>query len=319
METLIEEDKKFNKNNNTLHLEYIYYHPIEDVWEELKDMAKWKSKQSFFKNFELVKGEHSWDIGSQYKLVYKECVALIYETKILYEDEFSKKIVFECIENYMNGVKFSAEYNLYKNTSQNSTLLTYDIHYFSEVGYVILDLVEFEKKKLFKLNDKYLIKNRKFETEQIESCIVKKNKSYIWNLLINFKNFAKVIPKIADEVILEDEKLNLNTEFILKYHNENMEIPLIVSKYKNDEKLKKWKIAFKVVDLNNKTEKKAFYVPFQEISFEIFDIDSNTCSKSMLVFKHTFKKNKITLENLKQLEYNKIVIMKKIRKYCSIK
>ena len=321
MEYCFEEERN-KPSSKSMHLEYIYYLPIEDVWEELKDIPKWKSKQSFFTNFEIVNGERSWDIGSRYKFVYKDCAHFLYETKKVYEDEFMKQIVIECVENLMTGIGFYSEYNLYKNTFENYTLLTYDLHHVQEIGFVLLHLIGFEKNQLFKINNKFLRKNRKFETEQVESCILKKDKTYLWNLITDFNLFSKLIPTIADKVIVKDEKLSLNSEVMINFIKEDLVVSLKVDVFQNGDKAKKWKLGFTILDLDksnnkNKKSKKEFYTPYQKISFEIYDVDSSSCSKFMFIFRHTFKKNKITKDNLKILEYDKIMTMKKLKKYCS--
>jgi len=99
----------------------------------------------------------------------------------------------------------------------------------------MVEMVKFDKIKLFKLNDKYLKRNRKYETEHVETCILKKNKKYIWHLLTDFKSFTKLIPGIEDEVLLNDEKLKLNSELILIYNKEKLDFPLKVNKYQNED------------------------------------------------------------------------------------
>jgi len=308
-------------NANSFAIEYVYYHPIEVVWEELKDICKWNNKQNYFSKFQFINGTNTWEIGSQYQFEYKETIPVVYETKKFYEDDFSKSIGYECIENKLNGVMFYSEYNLYKNTLQNSTVLTYNLQYFIEIGYVILNSIKFDKLKLLSLNDKYLYKNRKFETEHIETCIFKKSKSFVWNLITDFKIFTKIITGIADEVILKDDILKLNSKLIMKYNKENLEIPLKVNKYQNEEKLEKWTLCFRAVITNDnkKNPEKEFYIPFQEISFEILDIECNTKNKSMLIFKHNFKDKEVANDNLSILEFNKRMILKRIKKYCSKK
>jgi len=162
--------------------------------------------------------------------------------------------------------------------------------------------------------------NRNYETEQVESCILKKNKNAIWKLLFSdFNNFSKLIPGLADEIIFKDEKLSLNSEFILKFNKENLEVPFRVSLYQNEENIGTWKIGFSIIDSNkvNKKSKNEFYIPFQEISFEIFEVDCYKNTKSMIIFKQTFKPKEVTLESLQPLINNKLKLMKFLKKICS--
>jgi len=311
---------KLLNNSSKISIAYTFYHSIEVVWEELKDLGKWYTKQKLYKDFEVTKGKHSYEKGSQYKINYKG-ISFLYETKKVSEDDFSKQIVFECLKNSLNDIRFVIEYNIYKNTLQSSTVLTIDIQYFTNFGCAFLDIMKYEKIKLFKLNDKYLSKHRKYETEHVETCILKKNKKYVWDLLTDFKSFTKLIPGIADEVILNDEKLKLNSELILKYNKEEIEVPLKVNNYQNEDNKAIWKIGFTWSDINTigKEPKKEFYIPFQEISYELIDIDCSKGDKSMLIFKHTFKEKEVTMDKLKDLKYNKIVIMKKLKNHCNKK
>jgi len=310
---------KIPSNASRISLNHTFYLPIEVVWEELKDMGKWYKKQTLFRKFELIKGKQPSDIGSQFKLSYKGD-PFLYETRRLHEDDFSKQFGFECLENSVN-VLFYVEYNLYKNTSQNTTVLTFEIQYYTDLGLALLEVLKSDMAKLFELNDKYLSKHRKYETEHVETCVLKKNKKYVWDLLTDFKTFTKLIPGIADEVIQKDEKLKLNSELILKYNKEEIEVPLKVNNYQNEDNKAIWKIGFTWSDINTigKEPKKEFYIPFQEISYELIDIDCSKGDKSMLIFKHTFKEKEVTMDKLKDLKYNKIVIMKKLKNHCNKK
>jgi len=238
---------KLLNNSSKISIAYTFYHSIEVVWEELKDLGKWYTKQKLYKDFEVTKGKHSYEKGSQYKINYKG-ISFLYETKKVSEDDFSKQIVFECLKNSLNDIRFVIEYNIYKNTLQSSTVLTIDIQYFTNFGCAFLDIMKYEKIKLFKLNDKYLSKHRKYETEHVETCILKKNKKYVWDLLTDFKSFTKLIPGIADEVILNDEKLKLNSELILKYNKEKLDVPLKVNKFKTNEK-NNWILGLCIINL----------------------------------------------------------------------
>jgi len=315
----ISKELEIRKKPNSYYVEYTYYHSIEEVWELLRDLPKWMSIQNYFTNVEIIKGKNTHDIGSQYKLIYKDIIPLVYETKKFYEDEFTKQISFECIENKVNDIRYYGEYNLYKNTFQNTTLLTCELEYFKEIGCSLIEVAKFDKIQLLKLNDKYITKTKKYESDHIETCILKRSKSYIWDLMIDFKKFTKLIPNIADEVRIKDDKLVLNSELILKYNKQNLEIPLIVNILKNDENLKTWTIGFKVVNKKEKKSKKLLYTPFQEISFELLEIDTSIGSKTLFIFKHTLKENEVTINDLKDLEINKLLIIKKIKKCFSKK
>ena len=137
---------------------------------------------------------------------------------------------------------------------------------------------------------------------------MKKNKKYVWDLLTDFKTFTKLIPGIADEVIQKDEKLKLNSELILMYNKEKLDFPLKVNKYQNeDDHNALWILSFSIINIKS------------SVKDEFFDIDSSKGDKSMFIYKHTFKKNKVTLDNLKELELHKLVIMKRIKKCCNKK
>jgi len=316
---LNERNKKKITGKKIIHLEHTYYHSIETIWKELRDLGKWNSKENITTKYKLLKGKEPWDVGSQFLFYYKDYIPLVYETLKFYEDDFAKQMVIECIENPALKIDYILDYNLYKNTLNGTTILTLDFISFDEMPNFMIDLVTFDFKRTFKINNKYFNMNRNYETEQVESCILKKNKNAIWKLLFSdFNNFSKLIPGLADEIIFKDEKLSLNSEFILKFNKENLEVPFRVSLYQNEENIGTWKIGFSIIDSNkvNKKSKNEFYIPFQDISFEIFDIDFNIITKSMFIFKHTFKEKEITMENLQPLINSKIVLMKTIKNLC---
>jgi len=231
MENKVEETENHNIKPvfNKMHLEHTFYHPLENVWEELKDIARWNKGNTLTK-FELLKGKKPWNVGSQFIVYYKDYIPLVYKTLKYYEDDFVKQMTVECIDNPVLKLNYFIDYNLYKNTSKNSTVITIDLNSNSEIPNFVIDLIKFDFKRTFKLNNKYLVKNRKYEIEQVESCILKKNKNTIWKLLFSdSNNFSKLIPGLADEIIFKDEKLSLNSEFILKFNKENLEVPFRVS------------------------------------------------------------------------------------------
>jgi len=75
MDTFKKEYKNMIQTNaNSFAIEYVYYHPIEVVWEELKDICKWNSKQNYFSKFQFINGTKTWEIGSKYQFEYKETI-----------------------------------------------------------------------------------------------------------------------------------------------------------------------------------------------------------------------------------------------------
>ena len=147
--------EKYEKyNGNVLMLEYKYKCPIEEVWINLKNMIVWKTVQRHFTNFQLIKGKNCYDIGAQYSFYYKNYLMLTYETLEVEEEEYTKRILTECIGNSSNNVRYIFEYKLFKNTLENNTYMTYTLTYNIEMDFEISNMVRLEKHNLFRINSK---------------------------------------------------------------------------------------------------------------------------------------------------------------------
>ena len=352
-----------------LNLQYKFKHPIESVWEQLKSQPLWQTKQSFFvllpdfyKNEGVVERKNYWDIGAKYALSYKSHSIFTYETLDIVDDFVFKKHVYECW-----GTKYEfgwiTEYCLYRDSVDNTTFLTYNLTYDRELGSPILDAIKFEKEELFKINDKYIKKHRKYESEQVESILIKQSKENIWNKLISFRDFKDFITLIADEIIIEgggkvtnlntlndfkkisktktknqkitkknecinevkesqltfdkNESIKLNSLIKFKYIKSNLIISSRVTTLDCQVKEEKWKLELTMEDIatynTNVIKEEEFYPPKQVIRFEITEIADRV---SLFVFSHIFVNEKIKLEDLYELQYNKIKILKMIKKCC---
>ena len=237
-------------NSSYLDLQFEFKHPIETVWNELRDIPKWKSRISYFTNFEITNNLKPWEPGCQFKFLYKGYVVLIYQTVEVEDEPFYKKIVTKCISNEYTNVLYKFEYNLFYNTSNNTTFLTYHLCYTTEVGSTILEIIEFEKKELFSKNNKFLNDNRKFERLQTESCIIKKNRTKVWNILMDFQNFIKITDG-ADSIEIKNGIFELDSVIEFKYVQLNISIPFKVVKIEKNKDELNWKLCLGIIDKEN--------------------------------------------------------------------
>jgi len=322
-DTNINEEFKFS----SLNFEFLFKQSIENVWEYIRDTQKMNNSKGKYTNFQITNGQ-TWEVGCQCIFTFSNKVTMCQTTIEVEDDRIHKKIVFDTITN--GKIPFKQMYQLFKSSSNDQCLLTYDFFLKNSIkmGDRMKDEIKYEKNVLFKNIDAEITKRNRF-CEQSISCLILQNKYFIWNLLKKFRRkFCKIVNEVADDVISEDKHLKLNSRVTFIYNHLNTNLNFLVNLLQEDESSKIWKLGLamvKVIEIqeDNKItsnteiihEEEEFFTPGQDIIFELVELQKN---KNIFIFKNTFDK-RIKREDLISLEKKKKKMIERFKDYCEKK
>lgn len=323
-------------------MQYTFNFPIEIVWNMLKDLEGFLSRDGKSGNFEYNDSELS-KVGTKFYFQYLYMATGLEVVEVL-DTPFIKKIEYECFYNgFMDEFTYRGCWALYKNSIDNETLLVFTVHYHNEVQ-VSSDLKEVLLKvnrDLFKSNNDYLKKKYYFKEEHQEAITINADLEKLWNFTINVSCLKKKLKYLADEIVSDVEQLAENSRLSFIFHKYNILATFRVSNFSAVDKTKRLlelelieetQLDFKKADQHEEAEenqiphhkknnkerettvkrqgKGDYVVPNQIISFELVEI---TKAKTFLAIKHNFKK-KYDEDLLKNLSDQKTKVLKKFKK-----
>jgi len=306
-------------------LEYTFQHPIDKVWNRLKYIRDFKSITGLFTNFMLFE-KNFGETGCIFSCDYNGFFTFKYQVTEIIDEPFYKKITVESMSSDHHNYKYQMEFSLFKLSSNNTCYLNHKFQFLNgiHVSEDMLSELKYDKLNIFRENNKILFKERQKKIyEQTETCIISKNKPFLWELVKNFDSkFCTIVKGVADEVIIDDKELKLHTKVTFNYTEPKFSISFFVTEVEEEQDQKIWRIKMSsnnenqnhLIKIDSKVikEEEEYYTPEQEILFELKYIDQ---LKSMLIFKHLFKK-RVNLEKLQILSENKLKMLEQLKDFC---
>jgi len=322
----------FLKNNTTgnnlkgsvLVVDYTFPHSIDKVWEKVKNYGEFMRVTGLFSNFRALEKDFGTK-GCVFVCDYNNFFNLKYKITEVVEEKFFKKIVYISLSSNSISYQYQIDFCLYKKSSNNACYLTYKIEFLNRVitaDEMLLEL-KYEKLEIFRKISKILYRERvKKIYEQTESCIISKNRLPVWELVKKFDTkFCEIVKEVADEVIIDDNQLKLDSKVTFNYQKPKFSISFFVTEVEEEQDQTTWMIKMSsnnnfqnYIKIDSKVikEEEEYYTPEQEILFELRHIDE---SKSILIFKHLFKQ-RVNIEKLQILSENKLRMLERFKVFC---
>lgn len=290
---------------------YLLKHPFSTTMDLIRDYTKLSTAiNDTFKDYTteitILKGNTTWEIGSEFTLLYKKCF-ILYLRVIEYEETENltriKRYIYKTIpptSDYYQTTQIIGDC-----TGEFSTYcIKWD--YANEIWQTKAEqkLLDDERYEVFFAVDKFLSQNKN-KKEQIEKVYFLADLEVIWNLISNLSLVQKISPSICDSVEIVSEN----------------EIKLIWNKrLRNGQQCY---VLLKVININNNNKFKQIeyecvlsnpIVPKQTI---IWRVEKTDCDFCILTFSHIYLE-KLDLEIINSLSVHKKQILKTLKQYLEV-
>jgi hypothetical protein len=185
---------------------YIYKHHFEKVKKVFKDWSLALEINNliikdYTTNFKQLKLSTTWEVGSEFSVVFKKVVTLIFSTIEYTESDNYLKIKWR-IKTDPPTPEYYLTYNLYADVTGNFTTLVMEWNYLEpfsfNVNQVDKEVLE-ERTAIYKNYDDFLINEGK-EKNQNQFIFLKNKITTIWSFIRNFKQMREKIPLLCDSV-----------------------------------------------------------------------------------------------------------------------
>ena len=175
---------------------------------------------------------------------------------------------------YIND--FTVKYS----TLDNVTILFWSLYLQTSLSNNQIENFYLDRLDMCKKLDTYL-KNSNDNLYSVESIIIKRNQTYIWDVLSDWNLFKDHVPFIADRVVYEGAKSIIGSKIKLMWESMKVECVLnIVKSEGNDKKMSNW-----VIELECSSDAKP-KLPSQNL---IFNVSKLSDKSTFVLFKHEFK------------------------------
>jgi len=260
----------------------VFNHPIEKVWNLIKDARQINKISPLHKELVFIKGTNSYEVGTIFSFRIAGIIHCTLSVESIVDEEDSKVITFKCVKSQPANMRYTMSWMLFRDTIDGNTLLIWEIKYDDDCIPVPEDIetgIQI-RNNLVKKFDEYLKLNYE-DVSQTETIVLNIKRTCLWAIISNWTNFKKIVPFIADEVIYEGDPSTVDTKLTLKWIKKKVECHLKVVKVNCDKKKETW-------EYHMNCYKGVPAVPNQDIKFKIIRINDSTC---FLEFKHAFKQH----------------------------
>jgi len=292
---------------NKISITYSFNDSINRVWKVLKDFERCSPEFSDLRSScEFIVGKNTYELNNEFKISWNDNSTLLFKCVKISDEEYMKKIFWRVHAPEYN-IYYKHSYILHSNTIEKNCILIWDITYEEpeKLPFTKETLIFFHKIFLDSCK-KYenLIKKSLDDLIQIESVIINKDRGSIWKLITNWKDFTKVVPKVADTVHYEGNTLEINTVITLKFIARAVECKLKVVSVSNNPEDEKWEYILECIDGKPK-------VPKQNLIFSFLEISDHM---TFLSFKHEFLQS-VKFDMVESISDDKKIILSELKNF----
>ena len=226
---------------NKVTVSYIFNHSISNVWNVIKDVRESdKILTNIRTDLKFLNGSNSYEKGSIFRFKWRKMSLITFLVDDVIDTEEYKKLTIKCIKTDPIDMRYVFTYHLYINTTDNNTLLVWEI--FLDSSYTVSnqeELCKLEMEDLFDKIDSHLTLIIK-EVYQNESIILNVKRNKLWAIISNWNILQKIVPFIADEVVYDGVPDEVDSNLTLKWVKKNVEVYLKVNEVDCDRKSDIW-------------------------------------------------------------------------------
>lgn len=305
----MEEKSKKVKNRKFV---YVLKHDFKTTWNILKDMKKTNRmtdllNEGFCSPPVFNKMLYTWELGAEYKMLHKNMIWLYVKTENVVEEENFAKIKWK-ITSDTPFPGYYYIYTIYGDITGTLTTLVLDIEYEREISQTKRE-IEDGNLELYMIyqNIDECIKNEKIAKTQKEEIIINKNFAEIWYIVVNFKEFHKLIPLTCDSVEYEGDILEEGKKVVFSWDKSHKGVVFLNVK----SLFQAYDFAFLVLESYESIPA----VPQQLIEWRLEKIDEEKCNVKLIhKYNETIKK-----ESLQHTSKVKKKILQTLKKKLEVK
>jgi hypothetical protein len=185
---------------------YIYKHPFENVKRIFKNCSlafeiNNRVVKDFTTDFRQLKLSTTWEEGSEFSVIFKKVVTLIFKTIEHSETDNNFKIKW-LIKTEPPTPEYYLTYNLYADFTGNFTTFVMEWNYLKHFSFNLnqetKEVLE-ERTKIYKNYDDFLTNEDKEKTHK-QLIFIKSELKTIWSFIKNLKQMREKIPLLGDSV-----------------------------------------------------------------------------------------------------------------------
>lgn len=217
-------------NSNQFTFSYTFKHDLKSTWSVLKDFSKtnrmsdqaiegWTSQPVF------TKCTHSYELGAEFCYYHRKFIKLfVKNTEIMESDNFAR-VKFEVSSNTQFFPSYDFIYNLYSDPTGSSCTLILEKIFKSDFKMPVREQELYEL-ELFTIctHIEKCIEEEKVLKTQSEEIQISKDFEFVWQSIMKFKEFQKLVPLICDEVEYDGDCLTEHKKVAFKWNSKRQSV-----------------------------------------------------------------------------------------------